>query len=678
MIDTAKADNSVLDGSQVVRVSRDLKSVVVERQNGTLDVLVASSGEIISAGLGGYYELPKDTQWRRLSSAEVTSITASFGVAPAEIEVLETSSKTFRVPPAIKEEIQAALSAPADIPEEDLRYARALAFDDTVGMPEVSWMHDFFDDYDTPQRLRGGFKGQKWASKILAPGDDDSCGDDTPDTSSVFDGDQYNYYGIGADPNGTEVHALIAVDFDTHEVFIWNGSELESTEASIDDVDEPLIMPLDNETAQILSQMLTADPHSPHDVLNTHPEERNLFALAQAELDYEDLDRLGSIIADATGYTPAERSLNAKRQIRGPGGTFGGRQVKQGKKLQGFKKAKLSDDPPLVADVAGRIQQFLTDAQATDEDAAVPATETDPVTAAAPNPPAPTSLDSISAPVTSNATAGAPTGGPSGAAIYFALVDATDTTAVLDVLAIVKDSTGNPQAWKRVGGAWKNDPATLAQLTGSTPPPVIELTAPEPATSVIAQIDASDGNVNKFPTDPVPTQAPVTAAGFVVPGTDLAVYDEADIVDAVSTFDTLSPELQPEAKRVIRTRATALNRKDLIPVDWRTISPIEAGEAFASQSPLYSEFGDVIVAAGHPFKGAKGAERLKEYWIHGEGAAKIRWGSKGDLTRAHNHLAKYVGPAMAWGLAQNYHKSLFGMTNAKHDKLTGQTSHHGA
>jgi hypothetical protein len=33
---------------------------------------------------------------------------------------------------------------------------------------------------------------------------------------------------------------------------------------------------------------------------------------------------------------------------------------------------------------------------------------------------------------------------------------------------------------------------------------------------------------------------------------------------------------------------------------------------------------------------------------------------------------------MAWGLAANYHKALFGMSNAKHDKLTGQTSHHGA
>jgi hypothetical protein len=676
MIDTAKADNSVLDGSQVVRISRDLKSVVVERQNGTLAVLTASSGEVISEGLGGYYELPKDTQWRRLSAAEVTSITASLGTPP-EIEVLETSSKTFRVPPAIKEEIQAALAASADIPEDDLRYARALAFDDTVGMPEVSWMHDFFDNYDTPQRLRGGFKGQKWASKILDPDDsDDPCTDDTP-APSVFDGDQYSFYGIGADPDSTEMHTLIAVDFDNLDVLIWNGSTFEPTDAQVDDIDEPQVLPLDNDTASYLAGCISDDSsEGPYDVLDSDPLERNLFALADAELDYEDLDRQGSIIADATGYSPAERSHNAKRQMRSSGGTFGGRQVEQGTELQGFKKAKLSDSPALVPDVAGRIQQFLSDAPETDAGADTD-TDTDPVTAAAPNPPAPAQIDSISAPVSTNPTSDNSSDGPSGSAVYFAIVDPTDTTAVLNVVAIAKDSAGTPQAWVRTDGAWKNDPATLASLTGATPPPVIELTEPDPAKSVIAQVDASDGSAGKFPTDPVPTKAPVTASGFVVPGTDLSIYGVDDIIDAVSTFDTLSPDVQPEAKRIIRTRATALNRKDLLPVDWRTISHIEMGEAFAAESPLYSEFGEVLVAAGHPFKGAKGAERLKEYWIHGEGAAKIRWGTKGDLTRCHNHLVKYVGPMMAWGLAQNYHKALFHMSNAKHDKLTGQTSHHG-
>lgn len=54
-----------------------------------------------------------------------------------------------------------------------------------------------------------------------------------------------------------------------------------------------------------------------------------------------------------------------------------------------------------------------------------------------------------------------------------------------------------------------------------------------------------------------------------------------------------------------------------------------------------------------------GATRLREYWIHGRGAAKIRWGSKGDWTRCVRQLEKYVGPR-AKGLCQVYHKEANG------------------
>jgi HK97 family phage prohead protease len=37
-----------------------------------------------------------------------------------------------------------------------------------------------------------------------------------------------------------------------------------------------------------------------------------------------------------------------------------------------------------------------------------------------------------------------------------------------------------------------------------------------------------------------------------------------------------------------------------------------------------------------------GTERLHEYWVHGEGAAKIRWGSPGDFQRCVDHLGKFI------------------------------------
>ena len=37
-----------------------------------------------------------------------------------------------------------------------------------------------------------------------------------------------------------------------------------------------------------------------------------------------------------------------------------------------------------------------------------------------------------------------------------------------------------------------------------------------------------------------------------------------------------------------------------------------------------------------------GTERLHEYWVHGEGAKKVRWGTPGDFQRCVDHLGKYI------------------------------------
>lgn len=59
-------------------------------------------------------------------------------------------------------------------------------------------------------------------------------------------------------------------------------------------------------------------------------------------------------------------------------------------------------------------------------------------------------------------------------------------------------------------------------------------------------------------------------------------------------------------------------------------------------------------------KGAGGAERLRQYWLKGEGAAKIRWGTDGDWTRCYRNLSKYMGPR-AKGYCNLLHKRATGM-----------------
>ena len=70
----------------------------------------------------------------------------------------------------------------------------------------------------------------------------------------------------------------------------------------------------------------------------------------------------------------------------------------------------------------------------------------------------------------------------------------------------------------------------------------------------------------------------------------------------------------------------------------------------------------------------KNTERLMEYWAHGEGAAKIRWGVAGDFARCEAELGKYVSPAIVKGLCSNLHVRA---TGARPGHAPGETDGHG-
>ena len=54
--------------------------------------------------------------------------------------------------------------------------------------------------------------------------------------------------------------------------------------------------------------------------------------------------------------------------------------------------------------------------------------------------------------------------------------------------------------------------------------------------------------------------------------------------------------------------------------------------------------------------GVKGEStgQLMDYWAHGKGAAKIRWGTSGSFKRCVRHLRKYF-PRNPEGLCANLH-----------------------
>lgn len=59
-------------------------------------------------------------------------------------------------------------------------------------------------------------------------------------------------------------------------------------------------------------------------------------------------------------------------------------------------------------------------------------------------------------------------------------------------------------------------------------------------------------------------------------------------------------------------------------------------------------------------KDVKNTERLKAYWEHGEGAAKIQWGTPGDFDRCVTELSKYMPPQQVKGYCANRHKGATG------------------
>lgn len=86
-------------------------------------------------------------------------------------------------------------------------------------------------------------------------------------------------------------------------------------------------------------------------------------------------------------------------------------------------------------------------------------------------------------------------------------------------------------------------------------------------------------------------------------------------------------------------------------------------------SILWGPTGDLlgITAAGGLDRNRGNAEQLRRYWTHGEGAAKIRWGTAGDWARCVRHLSKYMG-TRAKGYCQLRHKDALGIYTATHAK----------
>jgi hypothetical protein len=71
----------------------------------------------------------------------------------------------------------------------------------------------------------------------------------------------------------------------------------------------------------------------------------------------------------------------------------------------------------------------------------------------------------------------------------YAIVDANDTTAIMDLIKIAE----GPIVYRRNGGMWQEDKVLLESFMSPTPPPIVELTGATKS-QIITQVDANSAN----------------------------------------------------------------------------------------------------------------------------------------------------------------------------------------
>lgn len=176
-------------------------------------------------------------------------------------------------------------------------------------------------------------------------------------------------------------------------------------------------------------------------------------------------------------------------------------------------------------------------------------------------------------------------------AVVTAVVDELDKTAVLELLAVAP----GPIIFRRHDGQWLQDDKWMAVLQSVKPPPLVKISDPEQIATVASAVDASTAGQ---PFDPNEEQAGQRKRPGRKPG-------EVRASGWLATRNFRFAMLE------------AVHLEDLVP-------------------------NQVVLAAPTP-KGAAGAERLRQYWLNGEGAAKIMWGTPRDWTRCVGFLSKYLG-----------------------------------
>lgn len=680
-----------------IYAANDEKNLVVINANGNWVSIDTFTNDVI--GVSSTFSFPENEGWTQTPTASAKNLKVYLELAESATTSLTVKehdadsfnyNRTVRVPKAVK--------------------AEGVFTNDTATLREI-YDYTLTDDYTFATNTTN--VSAAWVERITAKNPRNkhamAAAGFIPDPNCF-------YFGVPADVDTPFIiTSLIKYDPATDEWTIRTPEHWDPILAGLPE----FLVELDADSALQLALHIDKPDYRDSDTINyadIYPEEAGVFFAAEAELDMETLDRVFDI------YDSQERSVNAKKQVRGAGGRFGpgGATSKETAPIR--VKARLPQSLPIVDDVNALIQQYLVEinkqrfkGQEQPDDFAV-------------------SADAAGVAITDVKP------------LYLAIVDDIDPDAVLDVIALVppkKGAQGDVSAWKRDNGQWISAPEVLQQLRGSTPPSVVKLEDEALLKNVLVQVDkataaapAEEAAPGATPTDPatgdVVEPAPITAAffteeelralgeaelaknidrkraikeGWSLPDGSFPIRNKEDLKRAVKAYGRAKDKTK--AKNHIKRRARALDATDLLPDTW-SMWDIVRGFAFVDGSltihdvtdlreavefaqtedhvahvvkraralnrldvlpygwdasveqptDLWGPFGE-LVAAGGIDRNRGNAEALRRYWTKGPGAAKIGWTLKGGAwTRCVSHLSKYLGPRAKGYCALRFHEVL--------------------
>lgn len=563
--------------------------------------------------------------------------------------------------------------------------------------------------------LWGGDAARRWASAIVErenahESEASTFEDIKPVDLSYFDTAKNSEFTIRVHGNGAGIDRLYMTD-EEGSVSVWDDgtwSDLGDNSYSFSDIDSELDgepdgiiryhFSVDAETALIASAVFDSTPFLIADVHNFNIEETEMVASAIPEIEWSYIDFLTFGDAADGVYSPEERSKNASGQVRNASGQFakmGSTVMIGGNKTAVGKVESINSENGTVGvrfpngklvDVPASSTQAVSDTGTPYQTRGVsqgsyqpldlsgilgePRASSNPVLANMPNRLPPLTSDSIRSMLTD---------WPSWVADQRSAFESTrqdvkapDKTP-LDKMPKAPNAYNDPYLNK-----WLNKKYSKG---GKDYYPNRSWYQPK-STQFVDPIRAAASDAPVALTPETSDIAPIYMA-------IVAQDDPQAVMNLVSLIPKNSKSVEPktfsrkDGKWVADDGVLAdlnsatpppvivLSDEDLADV----LHQIEGDKASVTASAsnalalIWGANGDLlaVLAAGGADKNRGNAETLRRYWTTGEGAAKIRWGTKGDWARCVRHLSKYLGPR-AKGYCQLRHKDALGIYTATHAK----------